>query len=66
MAIEKRTRFDVWNTDSLRYTLALPLYLIFLVLLWHWNYYSAFYIFSVLIAIEYISIIYKMNKNKPR
>jgi len=66
MTIDKKTKFDLWNIDSLRYTLALPIYLIFLLLLWHWNYITPFWIFLVLIVIEYLSITYKMNKNKPR
>lgn len=64
--MDKKTKLEMWNTDSLRYTLALPLYLIFLLLLWHWNYFTTFWIFSALIVIEYVSISYKMNKNKPK
>ncbi len=53
-----------WNTDSLRFTLALPLYLIFLVLLWHWNYVVVFWIFLALMIVEYASVTYRLNKRK--
>jgi len=52
--------------DSLRYSITLPLFLIFLVLLWHWNYKLAFWIFLVLIIVEYAGIIIKMNKLRKR
>jgi len=51
----------IFNTDSLRYTIALPLYLIFLLLLWHWNYEFIFWVFLALILIDFISNIIRMN-----
>lgn len=48
--------------DSLRYSISFPLLLILLVLLWHWNYPVAFWIFFGLIILESFSIVIKMNK----
>ncbi len=62
--VSKKTALELFKIDSLRYTIVLPLYLIFLVLLWHWNYLVAFWIFLVLIIIEFIGVIYKMNKKR--
>lgn len=62
--INRKDMLEVWNIDSLRYTISLPLYLIFLLLLWHWNYPTAFWIFLALIVIEYVIVIYQMNKTK--
>ncbi len=52
--------------DSLRYSLGLPLWAIFLFLLWNGGYKLVFWIFSGLIIIEYISVTIKMNKIKKR
>lgn len=64
--INKKTMLEIFNTDSLRYTISLPLHLIFLLLLWHWNYNLAFWIFLILIIIEHIGITYRMNKTKNK
>ena len=62
--IDRKNMLEIWKTDSLRYTISLPLYLIFLFLLWHWNYNLAFWIFLALIVVEYAIVTYKMNKIK--
>lgn len=59
---DKKTRLEFLKVDSLRYTIIFPLYLIFLLLLWHWNYRTTFWIFLVFIAFEYITITFKINK----
>ena len=63
---DKKTALEIWKIDSIRYTISFPLFLIFLVLLRHWNYNLAFWIFFGLIIIEYIAITYKMNKQKSK
>jgi len=64
--ISKNNMLEVWKIDSLRHTLFLPLYLIFLLLLWHWNYHIAFWIFFGLGVLDYLAIVYKMNKTKRK
>lgn len=59
---DKKTRLEFLKADSLRYTIIFPLYLIFLLLLWHWNYHTIFWIFLVFIAMEYIIINFKILK----
>jgi len=52
--------------DSLRYSLGLPLWAIFLVLLWQWNYRIPFWIFLGLVILEYITTTIKMTKLKKK
>ena len=64
--LDKESAKREYLIDSLRYTITLPLLLVFLILLWHWDYTVAFWIFLVLIVIEYIAIIIKMNKTRRK